>query len=131
MKKITLSIILVLAMFLTLSVNALADNTPQSTFESDNDSTVILYEDGSRITITQSTGDTTPCGYASTDNNTVSKRIEAKFENSDGEVEWIYTLYATFSYVTGVSSVCTNVSGKLDVFRWCCNKIRQYCQRNW
>ena len=117
MKKITISIILILALFMSLSVNALADNTLQATFESDNDSTVILYEDGSRLTITRSTGDATPCGYASSDSNTISKRIEAQFENSDGEVEWIYTLYATFSYVTGVSSVCTDAYYEQTIYQ--------------
>ena len=117
MKKITISIILILVMFFSLSVNALADNISQATAGSDNDSTVILYEDGSRLTIIRSTGDTTPCGYASTDSNTVSKRIEAKFENSGGEVEWIYTLYATFSYLTGVSSVCTHAYYEQTIYQ--------------
>lgn len=114
MKKITISIILILVLFMSLSVNALADNTLQATFESDNDSTVTLYEDGSKLTIIRSTGDTTPCGYASSNSNTVSKRIEAKFENSDGEVEWIYTL---FSYVTGVSSVCTDAYYEQTIYQ--------------
>ena len=70
---------------------------------------VVYFDDGSRLVISPvyETKDVTSIKTAA---NTVTRCRDAYYEDSEGNMEWKYTLTATFSYNYGVSSTCTNAS---------------------
>lgn len=108
MKKIFIILLTVMLLCNTVCVNAMALE-PSYTYELGSDGTEIYtYADGSRLIITTEEVQSTSSARASA--TTVTKTKTAKYENSDGTVAWEYTLTATFSYVAGVSSTCTNAS---------------------
>lgn len=107
MKKTVLSITLIIALLISMALPVVAENVAPTVLKPDNDTTVVLYEDGSKLTISLAPAEQTYSTLSST-SSIIPWKKEAKFENSNGEVEWIYTLHATFSYVKGVSSVCTD-----------------------
>lgn len=108
MKKIILSFILIIALISSFAVPAGAESASPTVSECNNNITVICFEDGSKLTISRSTYDESRGRAVLTNDNVISAKIEARHENSNGETEWLYTLFATFSYVKGVSSVCTD-----------------------
>ena len=108
MKKIVLSITLIFSLFLTFSVSTAAATPLTTTSKTEDSATVIHYEDGSKLTISSpQIEDINGVAPLST-NYTKSARIEANFEDSDGNIEWVYTLHATFSYTYASSAVCTD-----------------------
>lgn len=75
----------------------------------DNGTEIIYFDDGSYITITPVIViDESANTRASAVSKTGSK--VASYTDSDGNVDWKYTLTATFSYVSGSSSTCTSAS---------------------
>ncbi|MBO5969095.1 MAG: hypothetical protein J6S14_11435 [Clostridia bacterium] len=111
MKKIScilLAFVFVMTLFVA-PINAETINEKQS-FES----TVIEYEDGSYLTIF--VPEFTMVNSMRSTATTILAEQPARFTNSSGEIEWEYTLTATFSYVYGSSATCTNASYDYTIY---------------
>lgn len=107
MKKNIISLILIFSIMYTLSISTSANELYPIMSQTSDGYTTFLYSDGSKLTISPAEYDyTNKATYTST--NTVTKHKNAYFTDSSGNLEWEYTLYATFSYVEGVSATCTN-----------------------
>lgn len=100
MKKniLILLVLSVIMLICCIPVSASAAET------STNNSTVEYFEDGS-YSITTLTED-----YNNSRAYTKSGSKTYTHYNSSNEVQWTYTINATFSYTPGVSSTCTGVS---------------------
>lgn len=104
MKK---SISIILSIILVCSCSILpmnAENTYQKTYE---DATVIMFEDGSYLTISPIQSYVSNSRATSTTKNA---HRTYTFTNSSDEVQWQFVLNATFSYVYGSSVTCTNAN---------------------
>lgn len=104
MNKTVLAICVIISTFLTLSLPAAAKNTvsPPVTVEIKG-SRIICFEDGSTLTISAPR-----IRSVNNSKSIINSDINAEYKDSSGNLEWRYTLYATFSYQYGVSSTCTN-----------------------
>ncbi len=83
--------------------------------KSEDGTTVTYFEDGSTLTLSSARrieSPVAPCATA----ETVSGNKVATFTDSSGNVEWKYTLTASFSYVKGSSSTCTNASYTKEIY---------------
>lgn len=109
MKKTLLSILLTVALLCTAIIPAYATEPEQTSEQLDDGTTIIYYEDGSSLTISP-IYDVQENNMARAGEQTVSGGRDATYKDSNGNLEWIYTLSATFSYVSGVSSTCTSAS---------------------
>ncbi|MGM9681333.1 MAG: hypothetical protein ACI3XR_07500 [Eubacteriales bacterium] len=98
-----------ITMLMVTALPAFAEETGASPVQTDDGSTVIYYEDGSKLTVSPARIVETQSSARAT-SKTVSSGRDATFTDSDGTLQWKYTLTATFSYVEGVSSTCTNAS---------------------
>lgn len=107
MKNFLIAIILILTTLSTTTLHVLAvEADPNASYRNDG-YTIIQYDDGSILTILPiEVQENEVSTYASANTKTASRR--AYFEDASGNLEWEYTLTATFSYVNGVSSSCTN-----------------------
>jgi hypothetical protein len=101
-----MSIFLTVVTLCTTVLPAYAAAPDSDISEYDNESTVIYYDDGSYITIS--------AAYVSQENistrsttNTVTGAKDVTFTDSSGNLEWKYTLSATFSVTYGSSVSCT------------------------
>ncbi len=74
---------------------------------------IIYLEDGSYVEISE-VYEVTPLVLRAT--NTRSGNVDVVHYSSDGELEWKYTLSATFTYEPGISSVCTNASYSNNIY---------------
>ena len=88
---------------MTFNASANSENNVWHTLS--DGSKIIYFKDGSTLTITA------PEVVSTESNNIVTRQtktmqVSASKKDSDDEYEWIYTLYCTFSYEYGVSSVC-------------------------
>ncbi len=118
MKKI-FAFITVLVMLFSCAV--LPVSAEETSFEevqrtqSPDGTTVIYYDDGSTLTI--SPVQITQISAYSTDSTEkkLSANKSAMRKDSDGNIEWEYTLYGTFTYVPGVSSVCTATTYRYEI----------------
>lgn len=105
MKK-NIFISMFLSMFLIigcmpLSVNATETNTSNIEIE--------YLEDGSYFEITINEDFNASRAYTKSGGKSVV------YKNSNGDVQWTYTINATFSYNPGVSSTCTGVSDSYSI----------------
>lgn len=91
------------------AMSARAAEETSSDTQAGSEMSVVYFDDGSRPVISPvyETKDVTSIKTAA---NTVTRSREAYYEDSEGNMEWKYTLTATFSYNYGVSSTCTNAS---------------------
>ncbi len=117
MKKIILSIVLIISLFSTIVIPTIAETALPTIPETGNDTTVIFFEDGSKLTVSLTIDEQSYSRAASAKSSVIYGKKEATFENSDGEVEWIYTSSATFSYTSGVSSTCTDASYTQTIYK--------------
>ena len=109
MKRIILSVFILPIALLTnvLSVHAVEEISFDA--QTGSKASVVYFDDGSRLVISpvyESKDDSS----IKTAANTVTKSREVYCEDSNGNLEWKYTLTATFSYNYGVSSTCTSSS---------------------
>lgn len=109
MKKTVFCILLVIATLFMSILPASADETNPSTIQNEDGSTVTIFEDGSMLTVSAAYGDDEPINARAT-TLTVTKHKIASYSNADGELQWEFTLTATFSYIVGLSSTCTSAS---------------------
>lgn len=115
MKKVLLSAFLTIAMLCAIAFPAYAAEPNYEAIQNDDGSTVIYYDDGSQVTIS-------PIYVTEVENTaratsqTVNGARDVKFTDSDGNVEWKYTLSATFSYVYGSSVSCTSATYSNNIY---------------
>jgi len=115
MKKCLLSFVLAITILCVFSLPTYAAETISPTVQDADGATVIYYEDGSSFTITPVRVDESANLMRATAKTKSSSR-DVYFTNAEGVMEWKYTLSATFSYVEGVSSTCTNASYTQTVY---------------
>ena len=109
MKRIILSaFILPIALSInTMSAQAVTEIPFDAQTESEE--SIVYFDDGSRLVISP-IYETTGASSIKTEANTITKSRDAYFADSNGKIEWKYTLTATFTYDYGVSSTCTSAS---------------------
>ena len=109
MKKIILSVFILPSALLinTMSTHAIEEISFDA--QSGSEASVVYFDDGSRLVISP-IYETKDSSSIKTAANTVTRSCDAYYEDSDGNMEWKYTLTATFSYNYGVSSTCTSAS---------------------
>lgn len=115
MKKFLTSILLAITMLFATVLPAFAvepEIVPQpiSIQESDDGTTTVYYEDGSILTISAVYNVAENESISRATSETTSGSRDAYFTDGNGDLEWKYTLSASFSYVPGVSSSCTSAS---------------------
>lgn len=109
MKKTLLSVLLTVALLCTAIIPAYAAESEPTAEQLADGTTVIYYDDGSSLTISPIYG-VQEKSMARAGEQTVSGGRDVTFADPNGTLEWKYTLSATFSYVSGVSSTCTSAS---------------------
>ena len=97
-------IISLLALFVILIVSVLPINATDIT---ERDGNIIYFEDGSYLEISEVRIVDTNMSRAA---QTITGAKDMTYTNEDGEVEWKYTLTASFTYDPGVSSTCTSAT---------------------
>ena len=116
MKKTVLSFALIFAALFSLVLPVHAQEPGFTTVKSADGGYVVYYEDGSYLTVS-------PAYRTGTDGEdrgmttVIVEHKDAAFTNSDGELEWKYTLNGTFSYTYGVSATCTNASYSQTIYK--------------
>ena len=115
MKRFFLASLLIFAALLSLALPVRAEESGFTTVESADEGYVVYYDDGSYLSVSP-VYDVTVAGERGTA-STVNVHRDATFTNSDGELEWKYTLYATFSFTYGVSATCTNASYSQTIYQ--------------
>lgn len=110
--------LLIAALLMVVSITA-----PTTAYASDEVSERIDYEDGSYAIVTVHTAHAT--------RSTASDSKEYIFYNRSSELQFIYTIYATFSY-NGVTSSATSCKGYLDFYTpdWSCDSHDEYTSGN-
>lgn len=83
---------------------------PMSVQKSDDGTTTVYYDNGSILTISAVYNVIEDKRTARATQKTISGSRDAYFTDGNGDLEWKYTLSASFSYVPGVSSSCTSAS---------------------
>lgn len=107
MKKRTIAILMIIALLSVSLMPAAAESTAKEASE------IIYLDDGSYIEI--SGVRTIETGKSSRATTTTIGAKDVTFKNTDGEVEWTYTLTGYFTYDPGVSSTCTNATYTSDI----------------
>lgn len=120
MKRILTTLVLAITMICVATLPALATEpellpTPTSVTEASDGTTTVFYDDGSTLTISP-VYVTSEQSLARAAAKTVSGGKDATYKDSDGNLEWKYTLSGTFSYVPGVSSTCTSATYKNNIY---------------
>jgi len=118
MKK---TIILILSISLLLSsvifpVHAADVPDAEYILETADGTKVIQLKDGGKITLTTTDYVDDSIVTRAATANTTGKSREVKYTNNSGDVEWVYTLSAVFSYTPGVSSTCTNATYSEEIY---------------
>ena len=109
MKKVIISFILVITMFCSIAMPTMAYEITPVASQNDQIAEVIYFDDGSSLEISYPR--VTESAYTTYSTaKTVTCDKDATYRDSDGNLEWIYTLTGTFSYTYGVSSTCTKAS---------------------
>ena len=114
MKKLCICIFLIISTLLTVAFPAFASEVSSAVIESEN-SKVISFADGSKYIISPVYYIDNEIDICSTSKTRTAERT-ATYENSDGELKWKYTLIGTFSYIEGVSSICTNSTYTQEIY---------------
>lgn len=112
MKRILASLVLTVATICAAILPSFAQQSedvvnPIGVREGLDGATIVYYEDGSSLSISQAYI-TNKNDMISTYSSEISGNKDVVFKDSNGNVEWKYTLHGTFFYVSGVSSSCTN-----------------------
>lgn len=110
MKK---AISIILSVILICSLSILPMNAESIFQEAFNDATVIMFEDGSYLTITPIQSYVSNSRATSTTKNAYRTYT---FNNASNEVQWEFVLNATFSYVYGTSVTCTNATYNYTIY---------------
>lgn len=118
MKKIFLRISAVVLTMMMTFIPVFAEDESFITVINDDGSYITYYNDGSTLTVSNVIydyqDDSDPAAISS--KKTVSGKVETKYTDSNGKVDWIYILHGTFSYIPGVSSECTDASYEQEIY---------------
>ena len=105
MKKAFMSVLLIIAMLCASILPIYASDSGSETILNEDGSSITYYDDGSYLVISSvSVTESSTVARASAQNKIGTR--EAKFVDSDGNVEWKYTLAASFTYTYGSSVSC-------------------------
>ena len=104
MKKLFLSLLII---FCLIASNVFAVDASELIPINIDGYTIVTFDDGSVLKISPIIWSEENFVAYSTE-KTISGHKTASFTDSSGNLEWQYTLYATFSYIEGVSATCTN-----------------------
>ncbi len=119
MKKIIICLLLVSIVFSTLSFCTFADEDQNTnavqTVKASDGSTITYFDDGSFLTVSPVREIGSSVATYATD-KTASGSKDVTFTDANGNLDWTYTLTATFSYVYGVSSTCTSASYTKEIY---------------
>ncbi len=115
MKKIIASILLTIAtLFASIVPLYAADveefSQPKCVQTKTDGSTTIYYEDGSILFISPVKNIRNGVDLSRSSVETTSGSREAYFTDGSGNLEWEYTLSASFSFIRGKSAYCSNAS---------------------
>ena len=103
--------VIIISISMILSLCIINSNAQEQKSIICNESLLVQYEDGSYITVSVGkSGNVNSRG-------SVSDYKSYTYRNGSGEIEWVYTLYATFAYVYGTSSTCTKVSYDYTIYK--------------
>lgn len=109
MKKIILSAFILPIALLINVLSVHADEKISIDAQEESEVSVVYFDDGSRLVIS-AIYETENSSSIKTAANTITRSRDIYCEDSNGNLEWKYTLTATFSYNYGVSSTCTSAS---------------------
>lgn len=109
MKKIIISAFILPIALLINAMSAQAVTEIPFDAQTESEESIVYFDDGSRLLISP-IYETTGTSSIKTVANTITKSRDAYFADSNGKIEWKYTLTATFTYDYGVSSTCTSAS---------------------
>ena len=109
MKKMILSAFILPIALLINAMSSYATTEILYNAQSESEASIIYFDDGSRFVISP-IYETTDGSSLRTAANTITRSRDAYYEDSNGNLEWKYTLTATFAYDYGVSSTCINAS---------------------
>ncbi len=110
MKKAVFCVLLIITTLLSSTLPAFANESAPVTAQTNDGSTVTVFADGSVLLVSPvyTIDDQSITTLATS--TTLSRGKDVTYTDSNGNLEWKYTLTATFSYVSGVSSTCTKAS---------------------
>lgn len=107
----------ILSLFLAIVICGICivpANAESEMLHTDNSGTVVVYEDGSSLTIS-------PIQYIEINSRATASTQDAyrtyTYKNSSDEIEWEFILNATFSYVYGSSVTCTDTSYDYTIYK--------------
>lgn len=115
MKKIFISFLLTIAVLCTTVIPVTAEETTPDISQNKEYSSIVYFEDGSVLEISAPhivKISLAPLATA----KTITASRAATYKDSDGVLQWKYTLTGTFSYTSGVSSTCTKASYTYNVY---------------
>ncbi len=115
MKKFMLSVIILPLALLINAISAQAAGNISFDAPAGLKESVVYLDDGSRLVISP-VYEAKDYSSIKAAVNTVTAYREAYYEDSNGNLEWKYTLTATFSYNYGVSSTCTDASYTQSIY---------------
>lgn len=104
MKKYILCILLIVTTLLSSALPAYADSAEPTTVQSADGSTVTYLEDGSVLTV--SPVYVTETNSLARVTKTASAKRVATYSDASGNLEWKYTLNASFAYDDGKYAAC-------------------------
>ena len=120
MKKTVISFFLAVVMMAVLPLMSVAADVSTNPFIEtfDDGSYIVHYEDGATLTVS---APRIP-DHADPDSTkgtltVITRSIDATYRDSDGDLEWKYTLTGTFSYTYGVSSTCTSATYSQNIYQ--------------
>ena len=113
MKKTVIALFIAIVALFMQAAPVFADSQGPTVQFLPDGSTVYLFSDGSKLTVSAVRSVAEEKGVTSI----VADSKEATFTNSDNMVEWRYTLHATFSYTYGVSSSCTSTYYTQNIYQ--------------
>lgn len=112
MKRIIVSVVLIVALIFTAVSPAFAAEAAPTIVQAEDGSKIIYYDDGSTVTISPAR---IVESQTSTYSITKSHAKEVTYTGVGGNVEWTYTLTATFRYVPGAYAVCDEASYSVKI----------------
>ena len=118
MKKILVSTLLVVILFSFATPSVYAeDSFPEikSVNYAGTGETTVCYDDGSVLTISPVRVSEADTQLLATSKTLTADR-SASYTDSNGVLQWEYTLIGHFSYVYGVSSTCTGASYTQEIY---------------
>ena len=115
MKKIIALFLLTIFTLYSIAMPSLAFEEKPIFSRNDQVAEVIYFDDGSRLEISYPQVIDSAYTTSST-TKTVTCDKDVTYKDSDGNLDWKYTLTGSFSYTSGVSSTCTKATYTTKIY---------------